>query len=154
MASRGTKRVHKTSRRKAAKGRRKSTVPRLPRRQLALPAGYRADGSVATLRDVLAPAIPTIDGADLTDDDRAELTLMRIHAQPDLRLVGPGYVIDKNRAIEEVRRGTPLGSILVNVEHRAIDFLRQTAEKQRRRRKQRQRAKADAAKGAKRSKQR
>jgi|RhiMetdeSRZDD1v2_1073273.scaffolds.fasta_scaffold17810_4 hypothetical protein len=99
---------------------------------------------VATLRDVLSPRVPTIDGDDLTDENRAALTIMRIEAQHDLRVAARGGVLDKARAIEEVRRDTPLGRVLVKVEHQAIGFLKEIAAQQRRRREAKKRPKTRA----------
>jgi hypothetical protein len=114
--------------------------PRLPRRQLTLPAGYLADGSgVASLRDVLSSKVPTLDGPALNDDERLRLTLLRIEAQPTFELVGPGMVLDKARALDEVRRRTPIGEMLIAIENRTIEFVRETADVQRRRREQRYR---------------
>jgi hypothetical protein len=59
---------------------------------------------------------------------------VEVHAHPDLQLTTAGLVLDMERALEEVRKRTPLGRMLVNVEHRAIEFVRQNAEAQRRRR--------------------
>ena len=133
--------------RKRAKDALQKAVPRLPRRQLTLPAGYLADGGdVATLRDVLSPRVATIDGGNLSNDDRARLTLLRIDAQRDIELVGPGFVLDKARALEEVRQRTPLGEILVAIENRTIEFLRQTAAVQRRRRQKQYRDQRQARK--------
>jgi hypothetical protein len=102
---------------------------------MALPAGYYVEGGeIATLRDVLSPDVPTVDGDQLTEANRTELALLRVEAQPNLQLAVRGLVLDRGRALEEIRNGSPLGLILVKVEHRAIELLRQNAEAQRRRR--------------------
>jgi hypothetical protein len=115
---------------------RKRKVPRVPRRQLALPSGYHTEGGdVASFRDVLSPQVPTVDGDSLTDEQRKKLALLRIAAQPDLQLVTAGVVLNKERALREIRKGTPLGRILVNVEHQTIEFLKQNVKAQQRARK-------------------
>jgi hypothetical protein len=124
-----------TSRKRSAgKVRRRS--PSVPKRQLDLPAGYLAGRrSVATLRQVVSPSTPTVEGAALTDEQRTALTLKRIKAQSEFELAGPdGAVIDRARALDEVRRGTAIGRFLVAIELRAIEILQENAETQRRRR--------------------
>lgn len=118
----------------------KRTVPRVPRRQLELPCGYHAEGGgVASFRDVMSPDVQTVDGDALTDTQRKKLALLRVEAQPDLQLLTSGVVIDKGLALREIRRNTPLGRILVEVEHQAIAFLRNNARAQQRARAARRR---------------
>ena len=101
-------------------------------KQLALPAGFHErSGRPATLEDVVSTRIPTLDGSRLTGDQRNALALLRIRKQRRLRLTSSHGVIDKKRAMEEVRQGTALGQALVEIEHIAIDLLREEAERRR-----------------------
>jgi hypothetical protein len=104
--------------------------PRIPSRQLRLPAGFHPDGRPAPLRHVLDPARPTIDGEQLTDDQRRQLTALRISRQKGFRIgvLGDG-VVTKRRALQEVKAATPIGLALVDIEQRAIRLMREWAER-------------------------
>ncbi len=110
---------------------RRPTSP-IPRRQWHLPAGFHPDGRPATFTHVVDPRRTTVDGDDLTDDQRRALTLLRLGRQKSVRLgsLADG-VIDQARALDEVRRRTPLGEALVDIEHRAIRLMREYAERHR-----------------------
>jgi hypothetical protein len=133
---------------------RRKPVPRLPRRQLTMPAGYLGSGGMATLREVLSPTVQTRDGGELTHEERRQLTLERIGAQPEFDLVGPDGVIDKARALEEVQRDTEIGRILMDVETRTLEFVKATAAAQRRRRQIQHRERQDVRSGRSRAKHR
>jgi hypothetical protein len=90
--------------------------------QLSLPAGFSPDGDrMVSLRDVISPKIATIDFPQLSPEKKAELTIARLEQQPDFKLgmVGIG-VVDKDRAILEVKKQTPAGKTLVEIEQRTI----------------------------------
>ncbi len=114
----------------------RSALPLLPNQQLSLPAGYRhGTNQVASLRDVLSTKVRTVDGERLSREQRIALTKARIAAQTELKIASPtAGRIDKTRALDEVDRQTPLGQILVKIEHQAIEFLRETAAIRRNRR--------------------
>lgn len=103
-------------------------------RQLHLPAGFLADGTrAATLKEVISPKVATIDGPQLTDDQRAALTAQRIAAQPRFRVATLSRgIVEKEQAIQEVLERTALGTALIDIEHRAIEMLRVEAERRRR----------------------
>jgi hypothetical protein len=120
-------RSRKKSARKA--GRRKN--PSFPEKQWAMPAGFRADDSeVASLRDVVDPTVPTKQLSDLTLEQRAELVAKRLALQPsiELAMVGAG-MIDKERAITEVKNKTKIGKLLIEIEHQMIRNLMEQAQK-------------------------
>lgn len=98
----------------------------IPAKQWKLAAGFHVDGRLASLRDVMNPAVATVDGPALSSEQRVTLTVHRLQSQAKFRLgvLGVG-IVDKDRAITEVRDGTSLGLALVAVEHRAIDLMRQ-----------------------------
>lgn len=100
-------------------------------KQLEIPAGFHSDGSrAATLREVLDPNVPTIQLTDLTLAQRARLVAKRLELQPSLELamVGAG-MIDKARAITEVKNKTQVGKLLIQIEHQMIANLIEQAKK-------------------------
>jgi len=118
----------------APKKRSRKTVSRkaaFPEKQLEMPAGFHADGStLATLRDVLDPDKATMQLSDLPLDKRAELVAERLSRQPgfELAMVGAG-MIDKARAITEVKNRTKVGRLLIEIEHQMIRNLMEQAQK-------------------------
>ena len=118
------KKTQPTSRKKPAKVGRKK-YPLLPEKQWAMPAGFLSDDSeVATLRDVVDPNVPTKQLSELTLEQRAELVAKRLELQPNIELamVGAG-MIDKERALTEVRNKTKVGKLLIEIEHQMIRNL-------------------------------
>lgn len=101
-------------------------------KQRKIPAGFHADGSkAATLREVLDPDVPTVQLTDLTLEQRAKLVAKRLELQPaiELAMVGAG-MIDKARAINEVKKKTRVGKLLIEIEHQMIRNLIEQAQKQ------------------------
>jgi hypothetical protein len=97
----------------------------IPEEQLELPAGYSADGSrMVSLREVLSPDVPTADFPQLAPEQKAALTAERIRRQPKFKLgmVGAG-IIDKERAIQEVKAQSDVGRTLIEIEQRTINHL-------------------------------
>jgi hypothetical protein len=112
---------------KARRGRTKA----IPHKQLEIPAGFHADGlKAATLREVLDPDVPTMQLTDLTLEQRAKLVAKRLELQPsiELAMVGAG-MIDKRRAINEVKKKTQVGKLLIEIEHQMIANLIEQAKK-------------------------
>jgi hypothetical protein len=101
----------------------------MKRRQWYMPAGFHPDGRPASFSHVVDPSKPTVDGDQLTDDERCRLTLLRLWRQKALKLgsLGDG-VVDRDRAMREVEARTPLGLALVDIEQRAIRLMREYAE--------------------------
>jgi hypothetical protein len=121
--------VRKTARRKTAGSRSQETA--FPAKQWTMPAGFNADGSEhATLEEVLDPDVPTMQLSDLTLEQRAELTAKRLELQPkfELAMIGAGMV-DKARAISEVKNKTKVGRLLIEIEHQMIRNLLEQAQK-------------------------
>lgn len=90
-----------------------------------MPAGYCADGSgQASLRDVVDPEVATLQLSDLTLNQRAALVVQRIERQStiELAMIGAG-MIDKTRAITEVKNKTRVGRLLIEIEHQMIRNL-------------------------------
>lgn len=103
----------------------------ISREQWALPASYCADGTLATLREVADPQVPTLSLPELSAAQRADVVVKRIEAQPEFRIamVGAG-LIDKERAIAEVKSGSKVGRALMEIEQRVINNLVDRAARQ------------------------
>lgn len=100
-----------------------SAAPPIPDRQWDLPASYCADGNqLATLRDVVDPDVPTMSLSELSPEQRAELVAKRIEAQPNFQIamIGAG-LLDKQRAIAEVKAYSKIGRALVEIEQKMIN---------------------------------
>ncbi len=109
----------------------RSRISSFPEKQWAMPAGFRSDDlEVATLRDVIDPGVATKQFSDLTLDQRAELVVKRLALQPsvELAMIGAG-MIDKERAITEVKNKTKVGRLLIEIEHQMIRNLLEQAQK-------------------------
>lgn len=120
-----TKTKKKTVRKKSSKKK-----ARLLQKQLEMPAGFHSDDSkVASLRDVVDPNVPTKQLLDLTLEQRAELVAQRLGLMPsiELAMVGAG-MIDKARAITEVKSKTKVGRLLIEIEHQMIRNLMEQAQ--------------------------
>lgn len=97
--------------------------------QWGLPAGYKGGGEeLATLREVVDPSVPTLSLADLKAEKRKDLIVSRLELEPDftLNMIGAG-VVDKARAIEEVKAQTPTGKIIQEIEQRVINNMLEKA---------------------------
>jgi hypothetical protein len=120
-ANRGKRRLTKRgSKKKPAK----KSGP-VPEKQWEMPAGFCSDGSTqATLREVVDPDQPTMQLSDLTLQQRAELVTKRLELQKEINLamIGAG-MIDKARAITEVKNKTKVGRLLIEIEHQMIRNL-------------------------------
>lgn len=120
------------TRKKSKKGSAKRKNRALLKKQLAMPAGFHGDNSsTATLREVVDPNVPTKQLSELTLEQRAELVAERLALQPtiELAMIGAG-MIDKQRAITEVKGKTKVGRLLIEIEHQMIrNLLEQTQKK-------------------------
>jgi hypothetical protein len=117
-------RKYKTSSRQPAKQRRRrSHTPKSKKAALNQLAGYRVGGQkIATLREVLDPAVPTMSLPELTEEQRVQLVLERLRREPDdfrIGIIGPG-IIDKTRAIAEVESRSRIGRTIMEVEQNLL----------------------------------
>src|SRR5712691_1838214 len=125
-----------TTRAKKATSKKKTSKKKsaaFPEKQWDMPAGLHADGSKhATLRDVLDPEVATMQLSDLTLEQRAELVVKRLALQSkiELAMIGAG-MIDKARAITEVKNKTKVGQLLIEIEHQMIRNLIEQSQKAR-----------------------
>ncbi len=94
-------------------------------KQWKMPAGYSSDGTkMANLREVVDPNVPTLSLSELSPDQRVDLVAKRIEAQPEFQIamIGAG-ILDKERAITEVKGQTKIGRALMEIEQRVITNL-------------------------------
>lgn len=115
---------------RSKKKRAKKSAP-VPEKQWEMPAGFCSDGSAqATLREVVDPDQPTMQLSDLTLEQRAELVTKRLELQKEINLamIGAG-MIDKARAITEVKNKTKVGRLLIEIEHQMIRNLIEQSQK-------------------------
>jgi hypothetical protein len=120
---------------KTARKQTSRTPTAFPHKQWGMPAGFCADGSRhASLREVIDPDQPTMQLSDLTFDQRADLVMKRLELQKEINLamIGAG-LIDKARAITEVKNKTRVGRLLIEIEHQMIRNLIEQSGKSRRR---------------------
>jgi hypothetical protein len=100
-------------------------IAEIPREQWDLPATYSADGDhMLPLRDLTDPNTAALSLSQLTPNQRAELVAKRIELQPEFEIVMIGAgIIDKNRAVAEVKAQSDVGRILIEVEQRVLNNL-------------------------------
>ena len=101
----------------------------IPVEQWELPAGFKEDGSFASLAEVVADPIPTWTLEDSAPDDKKNLILKRLKLQndyPPKYVLGIGLV-DRDRAISEVDADTPAGIAIQESEQRVIQTMREEA---------------------------
>jgi hypothetical protein len=111
---------------------RKPHGTKIPPEQMNLPVTFDAAGNMVTLAEVMEPGHGSVLSlASLSPEKRAELTVKRIEAQPtfELAMVGGG-IVDKTRAIEEVKAQTDIGKVLTEIEQRVIQNLLEESKNQ------------------------
>lgn len=124
-AKKATKKTATTKHAKAEAKAQPTEAPPIPDRQWEMPASYCADGNqLATLREVVDPNVPTMSLAELSPQQRAELVAKRIEAQPNFQIamIGAG-LLDKQRAIAEVKSYSKIGRALVEIEQKMINHI-------------------------------
>jgi hypothetical protein len=92
---------------------------------LDLPVSFDPAGNLVTLREAMKSGYGGfISLASLSPEKRAELTVKRIEAQPkfELGMVGAG-IVDKQRAIKEVKAQSEVGRVLMEIEQRVINSV-------------------------------
>jgi hypothetical protein len=102
----------------------------VPEDQWNMPAGFRSDGGIATLKEVVDPKVPTVSLAEVTPQQVADLVVKRIEQQPDFKvaMVGAG-IVDKDRAIAEVKAQSSVGKRLIEIEQRVLNNLAERGSK-------------------------
>lgn len=82
---------------------------------------HHKSGRLATIRKVIASDIPTRIGGELSLDERARLAIRRIKENDhfvSMRMLGVSGVIDKKRALQEIRKLSSLGLHLLDIDMR------------------------------------
>lgn len=92
--------------------------------QWDMPVSFDADGKLISLRDYVKEGHNALSFSALSPDQRTELAAKRIEMQADYEIatIGAG-VVDKERAVDEVRTQTKLGRRLTQIETRVIMHL-------------------------------
>lgn len=122
--------LKKTQRKRSTSRKRSRKTAPLPEKQWDMPAGFHSDESdVATLREVIDPNVPTRQLSDLTLEQRAELVAKRLELQPRVDLMVRDGLVDKARAITEVKAQTKVGKLLIEIEDQMIRNLMERAQK-------------------------
>ena len=103
----------------------KALGTKIPPEQYDMPVAFGPSGHLVTLREVMRPghgAVPSL--AALSPEARAELTVRRIEAQPDFEvaMIGGGLV-DRERAIREVKAHSDIGRVLTEIEQLVVQNL-------------------------------
>jgi hypothetical protein len=97
-----------------------------------LPAGFRADGSIATLAEVITPQVSTMNLVNLNSVSKKQLVIERIKKQksyPILSFLGMNDINQKG-AIYEVEKQTNIGKIIERAEQNAIQIMIERATKE------------------------
>ena len=104
----------------------------IKKEQWDMPVSCDADGKTISLRDYIEGHHNALDFSALSDDQRADLAAKRIEMQPDYEMatIGAG-IVNKERAVDEVRTKTKLGRRLAQIETRVIMHLIEEATKRR-----------------------
>jgi len=99
-------------------------VTKIPPEQWDMPVSFAQDGSMVSLREFIHPTVPVLSLSQLSPEQRAELTVKRIELQPrfELGMIGAG-IVDKSRAIAEVKSQSKVGRLLTEIEQRVINNL-------------------------------
>ena len=98
----------------------------VPEEQWEMPVAITPDGHWITLREFAGQKTVTLSSGSLAErlapaGQEAELVEKRIAYRPDFKvaMIGIG-IVDQKRAMQEVRKQTPAGRTLINIELRTI----------------------------------
>ncbi len=85
-------------------------------------------GQWLSLREVVEKKTDQVSFTDLSFEKKSELVVERIRLRPQFEMSVIGKeIIDKKRAIKEVKRRTSLGRTLIDIEQRMIRMLLESA---------------------------
>ena len=101
--------------------------------QLHLVAGFSEDGrEMITLEQLIQMKIALL--AEISKEQQNKLTIERIKAQEKFKIAfledGITRELDRDEAIEQIKKGSNIGEQLVRIEMRAIQFAFREAKKQ------------------------
>lgn len=110
----------------------KSRPIRISDEQMAMPVSFDPAGNFVTLKEVMRSGHGSVVSlVALSPEKRAELTVKRIEAQTDFEvaMIGGG-VVDRERAIQEVKAHSDIGRVLIEIEQRVVQNLLEEVAKQ------------------------
>jgi hypothetical protein len=120
-------RSRRTVRKRRGSARAQRGRSKVEKLQLDIPASFLADGSrFATLREVIDPSVPTRPLDRLSQHELASLVVHRLENDDKefmIRMLGVPGIIDKARAIGEVKALSHIGVHLIDIERRFIRML-------------------------------
>jgi hypothetical protein len=92
--------------------------------QWDMPVSFDTEGKPISLRDYVEAGRHAVSFASLSEDQRTELAAKRIEMQPGYEIgsIGAG-IVNKERALDEVRSKSKLGRRLTEIETRVIIHL-------------------------------
>lgn len=90
-----------------------------------LPAGFKEDGGIATLAEVISPKVATMNLFTMSSTSQKELVIERIKRQKNYPVLSflEGNEIDQQAAISEVEKQSPIGKIIEQAEQNAIQIM-------------------------------
>ena len=96
----------------------------IKKEQWDMPVSFDAEGKPISLREYVDGGHNALSFSSLSDDQRADLAAKRIQKQPifEIATIGAG-VVNKERALDEVRSKSKLGRTLIQIETRVITHL-------------------------------
>ncbi len=97
-----------------------------------MPVSFDTEGKTISLHDYVEGGHKAFSFSALSEDQRVELAAKRIEMQSiyEMGAIGAG-IVNKARALDEVRTKTPLGRRLAEIETRVITHLIDEATKRR-----------------------
>jgi len=100
----------------------------IPDDQWDLPVSFNTAGELVTLREYAHPRTPVFSPAQLSGEQRARVTAERIARKPhfEVGMLGVG-ILNKERAVVEVRGQSVAGKVLIEIEFRLIQNLMRQA---------------------------
>ena len=101
-----------------------SNAPTTSEDHWSRPVAMAPDGQWLSLREVVEEEPARFDYVQLSSEQQSELVAERIRQRPqfDVGILGVG-ILDKKRAVNEVRARTSIGRTLIEVEQRMIKML-------------------------------
>jgi len=104
-------------------------IPKALAQELKLPVSFKPNGDMVSLGEYVVSKTNGDTGyvlalSSLSFNQRAEITAERIRQEPEVKLAAIGAgIIDKQRAIAEVKARSPLGQSLIEAEEYVIKKL-------------------------------
>ncbi len=98
--------------------------------QMEFPAGLDLHGNKVSMRDVIKGEKKNIvDFLSIEPLKLADITVDRISAQKEFKIVIKDTIYDQKRAIDEIKKNTDVGKQLIDIEKLAMTFALNAAKK-------------------------